>query len=153
MSFRRRYGQGPLHLVGHLVLFGIAAFAFDQIFSGGAVQQLLIWYIGFALLHDLVFLPLYTLLDRIGHALTSRLPARRPGTLPIVNHVRVPAVISGVLLIVYAPLIFAEGQRTYLFYSGHHVEGYLRNWLLITFALFAVSGLLYAVRSRRARHS
>lgn len=149
MSFRRLYGAHPLHLIGHLLLFAVAAFAFDQIFSGGAVEQLLIWYLGFVLLHDLVFVPLYTAVDRIARAVGARLPARRPGAVPLVNHVRVPAVISGILLLVYAPLIFAEGAHTYLFYIGHHVAGYLRNWLLITLALFAGSGLVYAVRVRR----
>ena len=149
MSFRRVYGSGPLHLIGHLILFGIGAFAFDQIFSGGAVEQLLFWYIGFALLHDLVFIPFYTVLDRGTRGIVGRLPARRPGSPPVLNHVRVPAVISGALLLVYAPLITGVGEHTYLFYSGHRVAGYLRNWLLITLALFLASGIVFAVRVRR----
>ncbi len=148
---KRRYGRSPLHLVGHLAMFAVAAFALDQIFSGGDIEQLLAWYIGFALLHDLVLIPVYTVLDRLVQALLARAPRRRQGALPLINHVRVPALISGVLALVYAPLITRSGAHTYFFYSGHHVEGYLRNWLLITLGLFAGSGLVYAVRVRARR--
>jgi len=152
-GFRRTYGRGPLHLLGHLAAFGVIAFALDQIFSGGHVQQILEWYIGFALLHDLVLLPLYSALDRGARIAARRMP-RRAGSgtsppTPLINHVRVPAVISAILLLVYAPLITGVGGKTYRRYSGHPVEGYLRNWLLITAALFLASGVIYAVRARR----
>jgi hypothetical protein len=147
----RRYGGSPLHLLGHLALFAVAAFALDQIFSGGDVEQLLAWYIGFALLHDLVLVPAYTAGDRIARAGLARIPRQVPRAIPLINHVRVPAVISGVLLLVYAPLITGAGAHTYFFYSGHHVEGYLRNWLLITLGLFAGSAITYAVRVRARR--
>jgi hypothetical protein len=34
--------------------------------------------------------------------------------------------------------------------SGHHIEGYVRDWLLISAALFLGSALTYVVRVRRA---
>jgi hypothetical protein len=150
----RRSGRSPLHLIGHLALFGVAAYALDQIFSGGDIEQLLAWYVGFVLLHDLVLLPAYTGADRVAQALLAGTPRSGPRAVPLINHVRVPAVVSGVLLLVYAPLITRAGDHTYFFYSGHHVEGYLRNWLLITLGLLAGSGLVYAVRvsARRRRH-
>jgi hypothetical protein len=139
--WRTRYGASPLHLIGHLLVFALAAFAFEQMFSGSGVIQLIAWLIGFAVLQDLVLIPLYTLAGRG----LSRLPVLA------VNHVRVPAVISGILLLVYAPLIFDLGQRTYFVSSGHEPTGYLRNWLLITAGLFLGSGLLYAWRRLRRR--
>jgi hypothetical protein len=142
----RRYGGSPLHLLGHLALFAVAAYALDQIFSGGDTEQLLAWFIGFVLLHDLVLVPAYSACDRGAQALLARLPGRRRRQPSLVNYIRVPAVISGILLLVYAPLITGAGAHTYFFYSGHHVEGYLRNWLLITLGLFAGSGLVYAIR-------
>jgi hypothetical protein len=142
--FRHIYGSGPLHLIGHLAGFGVAAFAFDQIFSGGHVEQLLEWYLGFALLHDLAFVPLYTLLDRLALHTTTRRSTR---SIPLVNHIRVPALISGLLLLIYAPLISRVGDHTYFAYSGHHVHGYLRNWVIISAVLFAGSGLVYAARA------
>ena len=137
-----RYGASPLHLLGHLLLFGVAAFALDQIFSGGQVLQLLEWYLGFALASDLVLIPLYSAVGRV----VIRAPRA-------VNHIRVPAVISGLLLLVYAPLILGLSDRTYFFYSGHHVSGYLRNWLLISACLFLISGFVYLARLRRTGRS
>jgi hypothetical protein len=147
----RRYGSSPLHLIGHLALFAVAAYALDQIFSGGDTEQLLAWFIGFVLLHDLVLVPAYIGADRALQALLARVPRSAPRSVPLVNHVRVPALISGILLLVYAPLITGVGAHTYFFYSGHHVEGYLRNWLLITLGLFIASGLVYAIRVRARR--
>ena len=137
IAFRRAYGAGPLHLLLSLAGLGVAAFAFNQIFSGGHADQLLEWYLGFALAQDLVLVPLYTLADR---GLTIRS-----------NYLRVPAFLSGLLLLVYAPLITGVGAHTYRFYSGHPVSGYVRNWLLISAALFAGSAVVYGWRSRHAR--
>ncbi|MGI8712025.1 MAG: hypothetical protein ACR2NR_02350, partial [Solirubrobacteraceae bacterium] len=145
-GFRRLYGSGPLHLVGHLVAFFIAAWAIVQILGGGTIINWIAWFVGAALLHDLVLLPLYSLLDRIW----SRAPrgARGPGArrprLAAVNHLRVPAAISGILLIVYFPVILGLSSANYFNDTGHHLEGYTRNWLLITAALFLVSALVYA---------
>jgi hypothetical protein len=143
---RRRYGASGLHLLAHIAAFAIAAYALAQIINGGRAVNFIFWFAGAALLHDLVFLPLYSLLDTL-----ARLGAHGPrlhATVPVINHVRVPALISGLLLLVYLPLIFAPGDSTYYGATGHHIEGYARNWLLITAALFAGSAVVYAVRLR-----
>ena len=62
----------------------------------------------------------------------------------MLNHVRVPAAISAVLLLVFFPLILVKADANYVRATGHHVEGYARDWLLITAGLFAASALLYA---------
>lgn len=150
-GFRRRYGASPLHLAGHLLAFAVAAFALDRIFSGGHVKQLLAWYLGLVIAHDLIFLPLYSGLDRLGRAALARLPVPRRAGVPVVNHIRVPALISGLLLMLYFPLISGKADFSYFQLSGHHLKDYARNWLLITVALFFGSGVIYAVRlSRRA---
>jgi hypothetical protein len=151
--FVRRYGASPLHLLAHLAAFAICVFALAQIISGGAAVNFAVWFAGAALLHDLVFLPLYSLLDRVAHGWTHRAhhrspPALRNVAVPVVNHVRVPALLSGLLLLVYFPLILGPAGKTYFEVSGHHLHGYLRNWLLITAVLFGGSALLYAVRVR-----
>jgi hypothetical protein len=71
--------------------------------------------------------------------------------VPVINYVRAPALISGLLLLVYFPLIFGTAENTYFGATGHHLHGYARNWLLITAALFTGSALLYALRLRRTR--
>lgn len=153
VSFRRLYGASPKHLAVHLIAFAIVAFALDQIFASGGVKQLLIWYFGLVIAHDLIFVPAYTGLDRIAGALLSRLPTRSWAGVPIINHVRAPALISGLLLIIYAPLISGQAGSWYFGVSGRPLEHYLRNWLLITAALFTGSGLIYALRVGRHRRA
>ena len=148
--FRSRYGASPLHLAGHLVVFSIALFAIDRIASGGGLAELIALYIGFVIAHDLVFLPAYSCLDRATQAALARLAPGGRGSVPAINHVRVPALISGLLLIIYAPFISGMADSGYFQLSGHHIEGYLRNWLLISAALFLGSGLIYALRVGRA---
>lgn len=138
------YGAGPIHLAVHVAAFGIAAYALAQIINGGVVENFLIWFVGAALLHDLVFLPLYTLLDRLG---------RLGVPSPAINYVRVPALLSGLLMLVYFPLILVKADRNYFHSVGHHVHGYGRNWLLITAGLFLASALVYTMRTLTGRWS
>lgn len=146
-GFRRLYGANPLHLIGHLVLFFIAGFAIAQILGGGAWVNWIAWFVGAALLHDFVLLPLYSGLDRgLGRA-TAR-PVRR---VALINYLRVPAVISGILLIVYFPLILGLSADNYRNDTGHALAGYTRNWLLICAGLFLVSAIVYTVRLRGRR--
>ena len=121
--------------------------------SGGSRQRrglakLIALYVGFVIAHDLIFLPAYSGLDRAMRAALARLPGRRPGRVPTINHIRAPALISGLLLIIYLPLISGKADAEYFADSGHHLEGYLRNWLLISAVLFLGSGLIYALRRR-----
>jgi hypothetical protein len=148
--FRRRYGASPLHLAGHAVVFAIAAFAIDRISSAGGLAQVVVLYIGFAIAHDLIFLPAYAGLDRVARMGLARLSARWPVKVPAINHIRAPALISGLLLIMYLPLISGRADHAYFEDSGHHLQGYLRNWLLISAVLFLGSGLIYAFRVRLA---
>jgi fumarate reductase subunit D len=146
--FRRRYGATPWHLLAHLIAFAIAAFALVQLLDERRWVNFLAWFIGAALLHDLVLLPIYSAIDRLAHSRLSRL--HRSGTgvrsVPIINHIRAPALISGLLLLIYFPLILGPAEPHYVLATGHRPEGYLRNWLLITLALFAGSGVVYAIR-------
>jgi len=141
---RRVYGAGPVHLAVHVALFGIAAYAIAQVLAGGIVENFLIWFFGAALLHDLVFLPLYALADRAAQL------SLRP---PLLNHVRVPMLLSGLLLLVYFPLILVKADRNYFHSVGHHVHGYARNWLLLSAGFFLVSAIVYAVRVSLGRWS
>jgi len=151
LGFRRRYGASPLHLLAHLVGFAIVAVALDRVFSGGDMKELLVWYLGFAIAHDLVFVPAYTGLDRVFRATIARLPLRTRTGPPVINHVRAPVVISALLLLIYFPLISQRNDRWFFDLSGHYPTQYLRNWLLITAVLFLGSGLIYMVRYVHAR--
>ncbi len=149
--FGARYGASPLHLVGHLAAFAVAALAFDRIFSGGHVKELVMWYLGFVIAHDLIFVSAYTGLDRLFRAAVVRMPGSSRTGIPVINHIRAPALISGLLLIIYFPLVSRLSDADYFALSGHHLTThYLRNWLLITVGLFAGSGVIYALRIARA---
>lgn len=144
MSFKRRYGARPIHLVVHVVGLAIAAYALAQLLGEKRWVNFAAWFLAAAVLHDLVLLPVYTALD---HVLRARLPGRpAEHRVPIVNHVRAPALISGLLLLIYFPLILGPAGPAYFSATGHHPSGYLRNWLLITLALFGGSAAVYAVR-------
>jgi hypothetical protein len=140
---RARYGASPLHLLGHVAAFAITLWALARVFDGRQPWNWVVWFLLAALLHDVVFLPLYSALDRIAQG-------RRPAG-PAVNYVRVPALISGVLFLVYFPLILTRRDASYTRVTGHHVEGYGRNWLLITGGLFLASALIYAGRAAAGR--
>ena len=157
VTFRRLYGSNPLHLLAHIGVFFIAGWAISQIFRQGFVINWIAWFLGAALLHDLVLLPLYSALDR---GLTTTVGRRAPapgdgeagrrGPSPV-NHLRVPAAVSGILLLVYFPLILGYASKNYEHDTGHALAGYTRNWLLICAGLFLFSGLVYLVRVRRSR--
>ena len=133
-----RYGASPLHLLAHLIALPLVAFALLQIAERGDAARILIWLALSAVVHDLLLLPFYGLLDRLGRRTAGR----------AVNYVRVPALLSGLLLLVFFPAISGKGEGAFHGVSGLDYDGYFARWLLITAALFAVSGVVYGVRSR-----
>jgi hypothetical protein len=141
---RRRYGASPLHLIGHLALLGIAAYALSRAFQPRFSPEpvnLLAWLVGGALLHDLVLLPAYSALDAV---------AVRTLGPPLLNHVRVPFVLSAVVFVVYAPRILDRQPRNVVNALGVEPPDYLARWLLLTAALFGGSALLYGIKAARA---
>ncbi len=155
-SFRRLYGAGPLHLVGHLGLFFIAGWSIDQILGSTMIVDWIAWFLGAALLHDLVLLPAYSVLDRGVRRAGRRSRGRtgRAANSALINHIRVPAAVAAILLLVYFPVILGYSSHNYRADSGHALSGYTRNWLLICAGLFVASALLAAARAaaRRVAH-
>jgi hypothetical protein len=147
--FKRRYGAGPLHLLSLLACVALAAYIATRIEASGPLIRIAIWFVGAAVVHDLVLWPLYALADRGAVRAARRDPSRLP-PVPWINQVRVPAVLSGFLLAVSFPLVLGLAPRTYRAATGLSVSPYLDRWLLITGGLFAASALIYAVRLGRA---
>ena len=137
---RARYGASPLHLLAHLAVLPLVAWALLQVLDRPDAPRILLWLALSAVVHDLVLLPFYSALDRAGQRAAPR---------PAINHVRVPALISGLLLLVFLPAISGKGEPSFTRVSGLTYDGYLARWLLITAALFAVSGALYLVRGSK----
>ena len=140
--FRRRYGASPLHALAHLAAFALAGFALLQLVDVRAAGSVLVWFIAAVVLHDFVLLPFYSGLDRAAQAVGGRVRA--------VNHLRVPAGLSALLLLVSFPLILGRSTDKLEQVSGAPAADYLGRWLLISGVLFAGSAVLYIVRSRRA---
>lgn len=140
--FRRYYGASPFQLLLMVSSFAVALYAGMRLLRGDTVG-ILVWFAGSAVLHDLVLLPLYSLADQALIRVT--------GGARWVNHVRVPAFVSGVLALVWWPLIFmppAGFEST----TGLSPSGRLQHWLLITAVLFGASALLAVVRALNLRH-
>jgi hypothetical protein len=136
---RDRYGASPLHLLAHLAVLPLVAWALLQVAERPDGVRILVWLALSAVVHDLVLLPFYGLLDRAGR--------RQAG--PAVNYVRAPALLSGLLLLVFFPVISGKGEPSFNRASGLTYDGYLARWLLITAALFALSVVVYLVRGSR----
>jgi hypothetical protein len=139
MSLRRTYGDGPLHLLSHLVALALAAYAFTRIFAGGQPWNVVLWFVAALVLHDLIAFPVYTGLNRLALGRRTR----------SINHVRVPALLSACSFIVFFPLILGLGDGRYERATTLSQDVYLGRWLLLCGAMFAGSALIYAVRARR----
>jgi hypothetical protein len=145
--FRALYGAGPVNLLVLLASFAIAGAAVAGWFQRRHdVTTILEWFAAAIVLHDLVLVPLYSLLDRI----VFRRQRRRAGRaiLSVVNstpYLRIPAVLSGLLLLVFFPVIFGLGRQAELNASGIPESGYLARWLIASGVMFAVSGVAYGV--------
>lgn len=144
-TFRRWYGEGPLHLLLLAASFALAGYAGVRLLAGDALG-VLVWFVGAALIHDLVLVPLYASADL---ALRGVMSGPRSG---LVNFVRVPAFLSGLLLLVWFPLITRQAER-YAPASGLSPDVFLGNWLLVTAALFGLSALWLTATTLHGRRS
>jgi hypothetical protein len=142
-AFRRRYGASPLHLLGHVAAIAAAVFAVAQVLDPRFSHPVnyFAWLLLGAALHDLLLLPLYSVLDAGARLLVGE---------RAVNYVRFPVVVSAVLFLVYFPLIVGNGRENYVRASGHAPPDYLGRWLAITAGLLVVSALLAVVRRGRS---
>jgi hypothetical protein len=149
-ALRTRYGASPLHLLGHLAAFAIAYYALSEVFLSKYSHPInwVAWFVGGALVHDLVFLPVYVLLDTIARVGVADHPLRRVNAI---NHIRVPVVMAGVMFLVYFPSILGDGRENYINDVGHGPPDFLARWLLTCSVLLGASALAYAVRLRRSR--
>nr|WP_239513266.1 hypothetical protein [Streptomyces actuosus] len=131
--------------------FALAGYAGVRLLEGDPVGVLL-WFVGAALVHDLVLLPLYTAADQALVRALDRVrgPGARGGR-ELTGYVRVPAALSGLLLLVWFPLISGRVEDRYRAVTGLSPDGFAARWLLISAALFGGSALLLLLRLRRLR--
>jgi hypothetical protein len=150
--FRSLYGDSPLHLLAVLASFAIAGYAFLRIVEQPSALGTLVWFGGAAVAHDLIAFPLYSALNLVAHRSIEgpedAWEERR--RVPVINHVRIPAFLSGLALLMFFPLILGLDSANYEKDTGLSGDVFLARWLGLCAALFLGSALIYAVRLRRA---
>jgi hypothetical protein len=148
--FLRWYGAGPLHLLTMVACFALAGFAVVELLPTNFVG-IPIWLIGAVIGHDLILMPLYTLADRSATAVFKHRRPQLP-TVPWINYLRVPAGLSGLVLLIWFPLIFRLPAR-FPATTTLSLDPYLWHWLAVTGALFLLSAAALALRLRKARNT
>jgi hypothetical protein len=133
---RRLYGASPLHLVAHLALLPLCAWAVIELLGARQAANIVAWLVAAVVLHDFVVLPLYSGADR----------AMRRAAGARINFLRVPAALSLLMLVVFFGTIGERGEGAYRAVSGLGYDGYAMRWLLVSAALFAASALVYGIR-------
>ncbi|MGY1503111.1 hypothetical protein ACW4TU_42180 [Streptomyces sp. QTS52] len=141
------YVGSPFQLLLLACSFALAGYAGVRLFADDWFSVAL-WFVGAALTHDLVLVPLYAGADRIVTRALGVL-GRREWTV----FVRVPAAFSGLLLLIWFPLV--SGQVADHYRSATTLSGdvFLARWLLITAALFGGSAVALVLRSARLRRA
>jgi hypothetical protein len=150
---RRAYGANPLHLLALLACFALAGYVVTHLVHDPLVVRMLIWFAGAVIGHDLVLFPLYALADRSLRGVLRLLPTTRSSRAPVVpplNYIRTPVLGAALLLVLFLPGIIEQGAGTYRSATGLTQAPYLGRWLVLTAVMFAVSAVVYAIRSRRA---
>jgi hypothetical protein len=150
--FRDYYGARPGHLLAALAAFVIVGGAFVDWFHASAhTANILVWFAASLVAVEFLLIPLAWVGDRV--ARTSGGRQRRAPRGAGWAYIRVPALLSGLLLIVFAPVIFRADVDTYRTYTASTPYVYLGRWLIATGLLFACSAVVYLLARVRRRRS
>jgi hypothetical protein len=149
----RAYGANPLHLLALVASFAVAGYAVSHLLHSSAPVRVLVWFLAAVVGHDLILFPLYALADRSLRAGLRALWPRRGAVtrVPPLNYLRVPALGTGLLFLVFLPGILRQGASTYHAATGQTQQPFLDRFLLLSAAMFVLSAIVYAVRLRTAR--
>ena len=143
----RLYGAAWWHLLALLLCFALTALAVSRLLDQVPVLvRITVWFVGAALAWDLVAGPALAAADA-GLRPLHRVRVRGVRAL---NYVRVPALLSLLLLVVWWPLVRQRSEGVYRVKTGLLQDGYLERWAGVTAVLLAGSALLYAVAVVRA---
>ena len=151
--FRYEYGANPGHLLVALASLAISAWALSMVLDVlSAPGRFLIWFVGAIVLHDFLFLPLYSALGLGAATVLTRGERASPLRIAALNHLRVPLLLSGLMFLVWFPLILSQDPAGFTRLTGLSNEIYLERWLLLSAVLFTGSAILFALRVRSLRH-
>jgi hypothetical protein len=150
--FRDVYGSGPWHLLtmaAGFALFGyIMATAKPVTFWNPRIwwQSIAVWFVAAVIAHDLLLFGVYALADRV-----LGIPRTRRCGASTRNYLRVPALGSGLTLLVFLPGIIEQGAGSFVAATGQTQQPFLGRWLLLTAVMFAASAVVYLIRLAVAR--
>ncbi|MEV1318956.1 hypothetical protein AB0J14_23070 [Micromonospora arborensis] len=139
---RTGYGAASWHLVVVTAAIVLAGWVALRLADEATFGRMLLWFVGAAIAHDLVLFPVYASADRVLRTLVR-------GRVTLLNHLRLPALGSALLFLVYSPGILRLGETTHLAATGQDQRPYLVRWLLLSATLFLLSGVTYLLRRRR----
>ncbi len=143
----RRYGASGWHLVALLGCFALTGYTVTRLLADtSSLLQIVVWFVGAAVVWDLVLGPALVLADRGLQGAVHRV-----GGVPALNFVRFPAGLSLLLLVVFAPQVLQRSEQRYSVKAGLTQDPYLERWAAVTAALFAASALAYGLAVLRAR--
>jgi hypothetical protein len=138
--FQYWYGSRWPHLALMIGCLAITWYAGARLLrpDAGAVVK---WFLGAAIAHDLLLLPAYAGFDWALRQLSARLP----GPTPWINYARVPFFLSGLLILIWYPLI-ARRSPIFEATTGLPIDTFFARWLFLSLALCALSAVAYGSR-------
>lgn len=151
--FRYEYGDNAVHLVVGVVTLAVGAWAlYKAIGLLGIPANFVKWFAGSIVVHDLVFLPIYSAIGvLVAAAITGG--RRSPLRIAALNHLRVPTLLSALALVVWFPLILRKAPGSFEHLTGYANDFYLGRWLALCAVLFGVSAIAFLLRIRTLRRS
>jgi hypothetical protein len=146
----RWYGASPLHLLAFLGSFALAGYAAARLVPSQPLG-VAAWFLGAVIGHDLLLVPLYSLADSSAAAVIRHRAPQLPA-ISWINYLRVPAALSGLLFLVWFPLILRLRTR-YQASTTLSPAPFLWHWLAVTGVLFLLSAAALALRVRALRRA
>ncbi|MFG3558837.1 hypothetical protein ACGGAQ_31130 [Micromonospora sp. NPDC047557] len=143
---RAAYGAAPWHFALVTAAIVLAGWVALRLAQEATFSRMLLWFVGAVIAHDLVLFPVYASVDRVLRAVVR-------DRVTLLNRLRVPALGTALLFVVYSPGILRWGETTHEAASGLTQRPYLVRWLVLSAALFLLSAVTYLLRRRQAsRH-
>ncbi len=119
----RRYGASGWHLAALLGCFALTGYTVTRLLGDtSSLLRIVVWFVGAAVVWDLVLGPALALADR---GLRGAVP--RVGGVPALNYLRFPAGVSLLLLVVFAPLVLQRSEQRYSAKTGLTEDAYLEE--------------------------
>jgi hypothetical protein len=149
---RAAYGAAPLHALAVIASFAVAGYALLRLSEGPTALGTFVWFGAAIFAHDLVAFPLYSALNLIAHHSLGEHDAERRSNrrVPVINHLRVPTMLSAISFLLFFPLILGLSSTNYVEDTGVDGDVFFGRWLGLCAVLFLGSAVIYALRLRRS---